>query len=69
MRGEEYAMILKPRLKHLDILGLGSSIATPSSGIQAEAIVVHSFDELERRASEVHACSNMLVSEKGKKSK
>ena len=46
-------MILKPRLKHLDILGLGSSIATPSSGIQAEAIVVHSYDELERRASEV----------------
>lgn len=52
VRGEEYAMILKPRLKHLDILGLGSSIATPSSGIQAEAIVVHSYDELERRASE-----------------
>ena len=65
-------MILKPRLKHLDILGLGSSIATPSSGIQAEAIVVHSFDELERRASEVmllhgssYACSDMLMSEKG----
>ncbi|RXM28457.1 Carboxypeptidase Q [Acipenser ruthenus] len=52
VRGEEYAMMLEPRNHSMAILGLGSSIGTPSAGITAEVIVVHSFEELHQRAQE-----------------
>ncbi|XP_063306376.1 carboxypeptidase Q [Pelobates fuscus] len=51
-RGEEFAMMLKPRNKSIAILGLGSTIGTPPEGISAEVIVVSSFTELHSRAKE-----------------
>ncbi|KFO35252.1 Plasma glutamate carboxypeptidase [Fukomys damarensis] len=51
-RGEESAVMLAPRIHRMAILGLGSSIGTPPEGITAEVLVVSSFNELQRRASE-----------------
>jgi len=47
VRGEEGLEIIKPRAMKLTMLGLGNSIATPANGIEAEAVVVRTFDELE----------------------
>ena len=46
-------MLLQPRYHKLPVLGLGYSTGTGSEGIKAEVIVVKSFDELDKRASEV----------------
>lgn len=37
-----------PWVRDLPMLGLGSSIGTPPEGIEAEAIVVKSFEELDQ---------------------
>ena len=53
VRGQERARIVRPAKQELVMLGLGGSIATPPGGLEAETIVVGSFDELETRADEV----------------
>lgn len=47
VRGRERATLVRPSRQNLPMLGLGGSVATPPGGLQAEAIVVRSFEELE----------------------
>ena len=52
VRGRESIELLTPRRDTLVMLGLGGSIGTPPNDIEGEVLVVSSFDELTRRASE-----------------
>ncbi|NHZ73126.1 MAG: M20/M25/M40 family metallo-hydrolase [Nitrospirae bacterium] len=47
VRGQESARVVAPIHRDLAILGLGRSVGTPVEGIEAPAVVVASFDELE----------------------
>lgn len=40
--------MISPRKTNIGVLSLGSSVATPKDGIEAEVLVVRSFDELEK---------------------
>src|SRR3954471_11604444 len=53
VRGQERLEITAPYPSRLVMLGLGNSVGTPPSGIEADLLVVSGFDELERRAGEV----------------
>lgn len=53
VRGRESLEQVEPAPRPLTMLGLGGSVATPADGLEAEAIVVSTFSELEARASEV----------------
>ena len=50
-RGRESLEVLEPGARALPILGLGDSIGTPPDGIDAEVLVVDSFDALDREAA------------------
>jgi carboxypeptidase Q len=52
VRGHERAELLAPRYLNLAMLGLGLSVGTPRGGIQADVLVVSSFDELKARAAD-----------------
>ncbi len=53
VRGQESADILEPARHAIAMLGLGDSIGTPPGGIEAEALVVRSFEELDANARKV----------------
>jgi carboxypeptidase Q len=50
VRGSESAEIVEPARHAMVMLGLGDSVGTPADGIQADVLVVHSFEELDARA-------------------
>jgi len=52
VRGHEKAELLQPRYLNLPMLGLGGSVATPRGGVEAEVLVVSSFDDLKAHAAE-----------------
>jgi carboxypeptidase Q len=53
VRGSESAMLVKPRTLKLHMIGLGLTIGTPPGGITAPVVLIHSWAELNARASEV----------------
>src|SRR5262245_51558462 len=53
VRGAESAEIVEPAAHQMVMLGLGDSVGTPPGGIQADALIVHSFEELEMRSAQV----------------
>ena len=53
VRGRESAEIVNPPKHTLAMLGLGGSVATPPGGLEADVVVVGSFDELRSRAAEI----------------
>lgn len=52
VRGVERATIVDPPEHPISMLGLGGSVATPKEGVEADVLVVKSFDELTSRAAE-----------------
>jgi carboxypeptidase Q len=53
VRGQESLEIVAPRRHSLVMLGLGNSVGTPADGLEAELLVVGSFDELDRAGDRV----------------
>ena len=53
VRGHESAEIVEPARHQIAMLGLGDSVGTPAAGVQAEALVVRSYQELEAATARV----------------
>jgi carboxypeptidase Q len=53
VRGRETAEITSPRPRPLVMLGLGNSVGTPADGIEADVLVVRSFEELDAHSTRV----------------
>jgi len=51
VRGSESAEIVEPARHQIVMLGLGDSVATPPDGVQAEVLIVHSFEELDAKSA------------------
>lgn len=52
VRGHEEGRIVGPLPGGLPLIGLGGTVATPPGGLEADVLVVASFDELSARADE-----------------
>jgi carboxypeptidase Q len=52
VRGSESLEMMSPPQHDIPMLGLGGSVGTPATGIEADVLVVKSFDELDRRSAE-----------------
>ena len=52
VRGREFAEIVDPARHDLAILGLGGTVSTPPGGLEAEVLLVNSFDDLHTKGSE-----------------
>src|SRR3954467_15544614 len=50
LRGAGTAEVVEPLRHQSAMLGLGDSIAPPADGVQADVLVVHSFEELDAKA-------------------
>src|SRR5207237_5661555 len=53
VRGQESAEIVAPRRQRVVMLGLGNSVGTGPAGIEADVLVVRSFDELDAAGGRV----------------
>lgn len=53
IRGKESIRLLRPFNRELAMLGLGSSVSTPRSGITADVVVVNDYDDLEKNSDDV----------------
>jgi carboxypeptidase Q len=51
VRGAESAEIVEPAHHPIAMLGLGGSVATPSDGLQADILIVHTFEQLDAAAA------------------
>lgn len=51
VRGEEKCQMLLPWRKNIPVIAFGGSISTPKEGIEADVLVVKSFDELKEKSS------------------
>jgi len=51
IRGHEQVELIEPRYLKMPMLGLGQSVGTPRGGIQAEVLVVTSFDDLRAKGA------------------
>jgi carboxypeptidase Q len=51
VRGAESAEMVEPVRHPIVMLGLGDSIGTPPDGVQGEVLALHSFEELDSKAS------------------
>src|SRR5262245_3260579 len=51
VRGSEHAEIVEPARHPMVMLGLGDSVGTPPDGVQAEVLMVRSFEELDAKSS------------------
>ncbi len=54
VRGEETAMVTSPEPTALRVTALGGSVPTPPSGIEAEVVMVKSFEQLQQLGEGAH---------------
>ena len=62
VRGNESAEIVEPARHAIVMLGLGDSVGTPADGVQAEVLVVRSFEELDTQGRRARGASSSSTS-------
>ncbi len=53
VRGKESLDLIAPVRQPLVMLGLGNSVGTPASGVEADVVIMKDFDDLDRRSAAV----------------